>query len=178
MRRRLKKSRWVLSAATVLGLVYVTSPCVMLWQMVSALQHGDVVALERGVDWPALRAGLKQDISDGVIGPVSTQLTSNTLPPFGASFITGIADSIVDREATASNLVAMMHQTGSDETMPNPLGMIEHAFFESPRVFVVSLRDADDEGHVRLRLELQGFSWRITRAWIPQDMIERVSQRT
>ncbi len=47
-----------------------------------------------------MRDALKQDISDGIIGPVQTQMAANTLPPFGASFVNGIADTAIDREVT------------------------------------------------------------------------------
>jgi hypothetical protein len=162
----------------IFAMGYVVSPCVALWRVADALQTGDVATLEQSVDWAALRNGMKQDMADGIIGPVSTQFSANSLPPFGASFITGIAGNIIDREMTASNLVAMVHQDHGDDAMANPINMIEHAFFKSPTVFQVVLRDQDDEGHLRLQLELQGTHWRVTRAWIPQDLIERVAQRT
>ncbi len=157
---------------------YVVSPCVALWGIAGALQHGDVAALERSVDWAALRNGMKQDIADGIIGPVSTQMSPSALPPFGTSFINGIAGSIIDHEMTAANLVALAHQDRGDDAMPNPFDLIEHAYFQSASVFEVVLRNADDDSHLRLQLELQGMHWRVTRAWIPQDMIERVAQRT
>jgi len=165
-------------ALLMVTLGYLASPCLTLWHLATALEHGDVAVLERGVDWQSLRAGLKDDIAEGVIGPVSTQLASNTLPPFGASFITGIADAAVEHEVTASNVVAMMRHMPLDDTVPSTVSMVEHVYFESPTRFVVTFRGNDDDGHLRLRLEFGGISWRVTRAWIPQDMIERVSQRT
>ena len=178
MRSKVLQARVLLSAAAVTGLLYVASPCVALWHMAGAMDRGDVATLEHCVDWTALRSGLKQDIADGLIGPVSTQLASNTLPPFGASFISGIADSIIEHEVTASHLVEMMHQSATDEPMPNPLGLIDHAYFKSPTMFEVTLRDEDDDTHMRVRLELRRWHWQVTRIWVPQDLIERVSQRT
>jgi hypothetical protein len=184
MRVRLWMSRpWVPRLSVSLALlvailVYMASPCVALWRLTGALGRGDVAALEHGVDWPALRAGLKADIAEGIIGPMDTQLAANTLPPFGASFITGIADSAVEHEVTALNVAEMMRNLPTDEAMSNPLALIDHAYFESPTIFVVSMRDADDDSHIRLRLELRYGRWLVTRAWIPQDLIERVSQRT
>ena len=44
---------------------------------------------------------------------------------------------------------------------------------------MIARSDGDpDEGHLRLRLELRGGVWTITRAWIPQDIVERAAQRT
>ena len=175
-----------LTGFTLLALAYLASPYVALWQLESALDRGDTQALERGVDWASVREGLKQDIADGIIGPVQQQITTNTLPPFGASFITGIADTAVEREVTPQNLVAVMRQMRA----PHPPGMdsasnahaeFRWAFFESPTSFGITLRTPDqdaDDLPLRLRLELRRGRWTLVRAWIPQDMVERSAQRT
>lgn len=158
---------------------YMVSPYVALWRLEAALERGDVVALERGVDWKTVRDGLKQDIADGVIGPLQTQLASNTLPPFGSSFISGIMETAVDREVTPQNLVSVMAQMRPGEVDANPFSCFDWAFFESPTVFTVTVHNNDaDEGHLRLRLEMRGGKWVLVRAWVPQDIIERTSNRT
>lgn len=163
----------------LLALAYMASPYVALMQLQAALERGDVVALERGVDWKTVRDGLKQDISDGVIGPMQTQLASNTLPPFGSSFISGIMETSVDREVTPQNLVAVMAQLQPADADANPFKRFDWAFFESPTVFTVTVHNDDaDEGHLRLRLELRDGRWMLVRAWVPQDIIERTSNRT
>jgi hypothetical protein len=165
-------------AFVILALIYAASPYVALWRLERALDHGDTQALERGVDWPSVRAGLKQDIAEGIIGPVPTNLAATTLPPFGASFIAGIADTAVDHDVTPQNLVAVMRQM-RQEPEPYLLSRFSWAFFESPTLFGVTVRTSDDEdGHLRLRLALRGGRWTLIRAWIPQDIIERASQRT
>ncbi len=160
-------------------LAYMVSPYVALWQLEAALQRGDTLALERGVDWKMVRDGLKEDISDGIIGPMQAQLASNALPPFGASFVSGIAETAVEREVTPQNLVAVMRQMRPGEVNANPFACFDWAFFESPRVFTITVRNADpDEGHLRLRMELRGGKWMLVRAWVPQDLIERSANRT
>jgi hypothetical protein len=158
---------------------YMASPYVALIRLQVALERGDVVALERGVDWKTVRDGLKQDISDGVIGPLQTQLASNTLPPFGSSFISGIMETAVDREVTPQKLVTVMAQLRPHDVDTNPFKCFDWAFFESPTVFTVTVHNDDaDEGHLRLRLELRDGHWVLVRAWVPQDLIERTSNRT
>lgn len=161
-------------------LIYAASPFVALWRLEMAMDHGDALALERRVDWRAVRDGLKQDIADGVIGPVSTQLTANALPPFGASFMTGIADTAIEREVTPQNLIAVMRQMRPVTPPANPFESFEWAFFDGAFSFsVVTKADGDaEDGHLRLRLELRGGTWTVTRAWIPQDIVERAAQRT
>lgn len=161
------------------ALAYILSPYVALMRLEAALERGDVAALERGVDWKTLRDGLKQDIADGVIGPMQAQLASNTLPQFGSSFISGIMETAVDREVTPQKLVTIMAQMRPGEIEANPIKSFDWAFFESPTVFTVTVHNDDpDEGHLRLRMEMRSGRWMLVRAWVPQDIIERTSNRT
>lgn len=160
---------------------YAASPYVALFRLERALQQGDTARLEQRIDWASVRAGLKQDIADGVIGPVQTQVASNSLPQFGASFMAGIADTMVERDVTPQNLIAVMRQMrGGDggRGMPN---CSVSASFDGPASFnvvVTTPEDEPDEGHLRLRLELEHGTWRVVRAWVPQDLVERAAQRT
>lgn len=163
----------------LLFVAYMASPYVALFQLEAALERGDTLALERGVDWKMVRDGLKQDIAEGVIGPMQAQLASNTLPPFGSSFISGIMETSVDREVTPQNMVAVMRQLRGQEVESNPFKCFDWAFFESPMAFTVTVHNEDgDEGHLRLRMEMRGGKWILVRAWVPQDLIDRTSNRT
>ena len=163
---------------------YLASPAVALWSLMSAMNSGDVAALQRGVDWAAVREGMKQDINDGVIaafgGPSSSaKLASNVLPPFGASFVSSIAANAVDHDVTEENLVHMARQMQTDDESGSLLARVAYARFLSPTEFTIALRgDDEDDGILRLHLSLHNGHWLLDRAWIPQDMVEWVSQRT
>lgn len=171
----------ITSGFLLLVLAYMASPYVALWQLEGALDRGDIQALERGVDWKSIREGLKQDMSEGIIGPVQTQMAANGLPPFGASFISGIADTEIERDVSPANIVAIMRQMRETETKPGPFSSFQWAFFDSPTVFTVLVRTSDDDAdgsHLRLRLAMKNGRWTLMRAWIPQDLIEKAGQRT
>jgi len=180
MRARL----YVSLASVFLVAGYLASPAVALWNLVSAMNSGDVAALRRGVDWASVRAGMKQDISDGVIaafgGPSnSTQLASNVLPPFGASFVSSIAGTAIDHDVTPENVARMARQLSSVETSNPLVTRIAHIGYNSLTEFTIALRgDDEDDGVLKLHLSLQNGHWVLDRAWIPQDMVEWVSQRT
>ncbi len=178
MRARLS----VAGAVVLVVLAYAASPYVALWRLESALQTGDAATLEHDIDWKSVREGLKQDIADGIIGPLQTQLASNTLPPFGSSFVNGIADTAVEREVTPQNLIAVMRQMRRPTESPaSMLDCFSWAFFQSPTSFEVVVSqpsDDPDEGHLRVRLELHQGHWMVMRAWIPQDLVDRAGQRT
>lgn len=177
MRTRLSVS----SVCLLIVLGYMASPYVALWRLQTALERGDATSLEQGIDWKSVREGLKHDIADGVIGPVETQLAANSLPPFGASFVKGIADNAVERDVTPQNLIAVMRQMPSGGKSANPFSCCDWAFFESPTAFTVTVSNPasdPDDGHLRLRMEMHNGRWTLMRAWIPQDIVERAAQRT
>ena len=179
------KARISLSLAVFVVVIgYMLSPAVALWGLMSAVRTGDQITLERGVDWGSVRTGLKEDINEGIIaafggGSSNTQLATNVLPPFGASFVSSIASSAIDHDVTAENVINIAHQVqGAPDDEPM-LPRIEHAHFDSPTEFTISLRTSDDEdSHLRLHLVLRSGHWVVDRAWVPQDMIDWVSQRT
>lgn len=182
MRTRLSLSTGLI----LLVAAYMASPYVALWRLQAALDRGDTQALEKSIDWTSIRAGLKEDIAEGVIGPTQQQAAADTLPPFGTSFITGIADTTVEREVTPQNLIAVMRQmhappSATDDATSNPFASFAWAFFESPTVFNITVRNADDDtdtAHLRLRMVLRHGQWTLIRAWVPQDIVERAGQRT
>jgi hypothetical protein len=199
-----KKS--IFAGIAVLVLAYAATPYIALWRLATALREGDSRTLEALIDWDAVRGGLKQDVAEGIVGlpddepeslankadatsgEATAQLASGTLPPFGASFMTGIAGTMIDREVTPQHLVVLMRQLAPAEptaigpiTMAHALGGIEHAFFDSPTSFTLRMhcagQDADDPP-LRVRLEMHNATWRVVRAWIPQDLIELANSRT
>jgi hypothetical protein len=176
-----------MSVALALMLVafgYAVSPALAVWTLMTAVQDGDVTVLQKDVDWNSVRAGLKQDVSDGVIAsfsgaPSGTQLASNVLPPFGASFVSSIAGTAIDHEVTAENVIAISRRMRTDVSESGMLTRIAEVRFDSPTEFTCAIYgDDEDDGLLKLHLALRGGHWVVVRAWIPQDMIDWVAQRT
>jgi hypothetical protein len=180
MRARLS----VALALLLLAAGYAAAPGFAVWNLMTAVRNGDVAVLQRGVDWNAVRAGLKQDVSEGVIAafggsPNTTQFASNVLPPFGASFVSSIAASAIDHEVTAENLAAMSRRIQTDESNEGLISRIAQFRFTGPTDFTFALRgDEQEDGVLKLHLTLRDGHWILVRAWIPQDMIDWVAQRT
>jgi hypothetical protein len=184
----MRGTKAILGGALLLTAAYATTPYFTLWRLYGALCGGNTEALAGMVDWQAVRAGVKQDIDDGIIGMSQPQLVaSNGLPPFGAGFVSGIAGNEVDRELTPERIEVAARSLSTLEATPvaqpprGGLHAIEHAFFDSPRGFELRLRppgcDPDDPP-LRVRLELQGITWRVVRVWVPQEIVERMQSRT
>lgn len=179
----------VFSALVLSGACYAGGPFLTLWRLTRALEAGDLAALDRLVDWDAVRQGLKDDIAEGVIGMTrETLVASNTLPPFGASFVSGIADAEVDQTVTPLGLLHVTRQLDppppaprAEPPAPALLPAIIAAGFNTPTQFDLRLRaacqDADEAPlHVRLAFRVGG--WQVVRVWVPQDLMDRASPRT
>jgi hypothetical protein len=169
----------IVAVLAVVGLAYVSQPYLTLWRLREALIHGDTATLERVIDWPSVREGLKEDIADGIIGMPQRELTArNILPPFGSGFVSSIAAHSLDAELTPQRLARAIASSGGDEAAASAAPQLEWAFFDRLTSFSVKLHCAGqevDEPPLRLRLQLGIGGWRVVRAWVPQDVIERAT---
>lgn len=190
----------ILSALVVVAVAYMASPYVALYRLQAALRGGDQSILAGMVDWDQVRDGLKQDIAELVVDEPepqprataqlagamevsgSAQLAGSTLPPFGSSFIKGIASKAVDEAITPESVARMGRPDGDAEPGDaDPLQSVSlksahvtWAFFQSPETFTLWLRSPGQdisEGPVKLRMELLDGSWKITRVWLPPSLL-------
>jgi hypothetical protein len=178
--------RALLLSAAVLALVaacYVCGPFVTLWRITRALDRDDLVALRGVIDWSAVRQGLKDDVTEGLIGmPQRTLVASNTLPPFGAGFLSGIAGTAIERAVTPEGLrqAADLLDPRPGPGVGVPLPTIVQAGFSSPTQFDIRVRvpcQDVDEGPLHLRLAFRTGLWQVVRVWVPQDLMDRAAAR-
>jgi hypothetical protein len=163
-------------AIAALAGAYVASPYVALYQFGCALHRGDVKAVSREIAWDQLRAGIAADVAANFANTppqpqARVQLASNDLPAFGSGFVTSIATHEVDERLTPQAIAAMATPAALSAQPGLEQVRLAHAFFTSPTSFDVALRTASGE-HLKLRMELIGDDWKITRAWLPMDMLE------
>jgi hypothetical protein len=173
----------------IAGAAYLVSPYVAVWRLATALQQGDERAVERLIDWNSVRAGLKEDIAEGIASSPDRDDTaaSTRLPPFGAGFVSGIADSEIDREFTPQRTLRAFHELEPADVQTRQIGMrvilaaLRGGAFVGPSSFVLTLRlPADDHRAAPLRFKFmvrQG-TWRLVRAWLPETLLEEVASRT
>lgn len=178
----------ILSALVVVAAAYTAYPYVALYRLQSALRSGDQASLAAMVDWDQVRGGLKDDIADQVMGapeqPKATaQAASATLPPFGASFVKGVASKAVDEAVTPETITRLIRPgEDPDEGTPDPLQSVPFknarltwAFFQSPQTFTLWLRTPDEgtgSEPVKARMQLIDGAWKITRIWLPPDLLK------
>jgi hypothetical protein len=174
------RARWSLLATLVsVGVAYGAYPYVTLYRLGSAIKGADAATLQSLVDWPAVREGIKEDVCDLAADDQPTvQKADGELPPFGASFMRGIASSAIDQAVTPQALLAATAMFPSSR-QPAPRGAEVHvswAFFDNPTTFMVSLQAQGQSEPVKLEMDLKGGEWVVQRVWLPPELLQSGSR--
>lgn len=174
------RARWPLLAAFLaLGVAYVAYPYATLLRLGLAVQSANATTLQHLVNWPAVREGIKEDVCDLGAVPQRTA-ASASLPPFGASFVRGIASNTIDQAVTPQALVDAAGLTSPNHEGGKRLAHlhVNWAFFESPTTFLVSLQSPGQAEPIRLEMDLTNGVWRVDRVWLPEAMLRNGGART
>ena len=178
-----------LVVVAVLFAGYLAYPYLALHQLVAAVESGDPALIEPKVDWPAVRQGFKDDVS-GAMGAKRGGNQDGGLSALGlalgARIMGGAIDAFVTPEGLAGIIqagrrdkaaAAAIGGAGGLETTPAEAadGTPRHthvvwAFFDGPASFTARIRgrgEADTDPPVRLRFELEGGRWMLTRVFLP-----------
>ena len=177
MRMRVK---WpVLATLLTVGLAYGAYPYITLYRIGTAIRVADTQPLEALVDWQSVREGIKEDICDLVVDDPGAK-SESALPPFGASFMRGIASNTIDQAVTPQALFAKT-STLPEKPPADPVGAEVHvnwAFFDGPTDFMVSLNAAGQAEPIKLQMSLRHGLWRIQRVWLPAALLGGPNART
>ncbi|GAB3367689.1 DUF2939 domain-containing protein [Lysobacter rhizosphaerae] len=146
-----------------------------------AIQEQNAAKLSQYVDFPALRASLRQQVDDYVVRRAGPDMQANLFGAVALQLASGATDGIVDALATPAGLAAVMEgrnfwyyrlsgqRRDADShasTAPrDPLEGARYAF-ESPSRFTATVKNADGAPVVFV-LARRGFSWRVTEVILP-----------
>jgi hypothetical protein len=185
--------RGAIGATVAVLALYAAAPYVTLYRLRAAALSGDAATLATLVDWDDVREGIKEDICDQVLDdpsvPAAQKATAapTALPPFGASFVRGIASNEIDSMVTPQRLVVALRPafvTPSDTLLHRTTATslfsvaLDRAMFSGPTRFIVALHAVGMPGRIRLQLDLRNGGWKVTRAWLPPDFLDASNAHT
>ena len=154
--------------------VYIAYPYWTLLRLEQALLANNAEKLEKIVDFPAIRAGMKKQVEGGlleksqklgetrpILGDIGEALTRALAP----SVVGGTVDSLVTPETILNNPTVVEHRE-KDEGFRD---FLTYAFFASPTRFTVDVKDPKraDAPTVTGTLTLKGVRWRLTDIELP-----------
>lgn len=180
----MKRIRQVSAAAALCAAAYAMWPYVSVFRLAEAIRHGDARSLEALVEWDSVREGIKEDICDIVFDEPTAKVASSdgALPPFGYSFVRGIAADAIDSIINPRALAAFARPSGPAARVaaPDPDPRLAWAFFDGPTSFSVWLRppgSPPEKDLIRVQLELRRGGWKVTRVWLPRALLSQANSR-
>ena len=105
------RPRILAAAAVVLAILglYAVSPFYMLWQLQRAAERDDTAALERLIDFPAVRAAMKEDaakaLRDKLAGAIHNKLVAGMM---GRTAGPDFVNRLIDERATPAGAAQMI----------------------------------------------------------------------
>jgi hypothetical protein len=175
----------------VLGILlagYIAYPYLAVHALVDAVESGDPARIEPKVDWPAVRQGFKDDLSGALAGNSDKRNSGIALlgMALGAKLMGGAVDALVTPEGLAGIIRegrrdhAAAAAIGGTGGLPAPAAAspdgerrrtrVVWAFFDGPASFTAQVRggaEREDDPPARLRFELEGGRWILTRVFLP-----------
>lgn len=158
----------------ILIAAYVAYPYWTLYRLEQALLTDSTESLEKIVDFPAIRAGLKGQVEGGMLAktdelakkrPVLGDIGRALTEAFGPSIVGGTVDNLVTPETVLKNPTVVEHRK-KDEGFED---FVHYAFFSGPTTFKIELKDPDDASLPTITsfMSLDGFRWRVTKVEMP-----------
>jgi len=173
-----------LGALAVLA-VYAVSPYWALYRLGAAVRDADTASLETRVDWVSVRQGIKDDFGAVMAARMSKAQAeggeNSGWAILGAAIGGKMVETMVDSMVTPAGLAVMLQEgrpkragTSQPASAENWDPDVEWAFFEGPASFSAEIKPPKHRAEpgrppLRLRLELQGLTWKLTRLVLPMD---------
>lgn len=103
---------WVGLGLVAVGLAHFLSPSFSLRSLAAAMSAGDAHALERQVDFPSVRAGLKDQLKAAMLANMAKDSRLNDNPFAGLAVALGpaVVDNVVDASVTPAGIVRLIQE--------------------------------------------------------------------
>jgi hypothetical protein len=164
----------------ILLVAYAAYPYLALYRLGEALRAKDMDAVEAKVDWPGLRQGIKDDVNAALVAKVKPE-EGDDFAAFGIALAGKLASPVIDTAVTPAGLVAvaaadrptlatLVTQIYVSTSSDPPLPRLTHSSFGGLTSFeatVLSNGTVDEAWAIRLRFELEGGYWMLTRMHLP-----------
>lgn len=174
------KKWWVLIGVCLLSIAAYTAsgPYRTIRAIRVAVQAEDAAALSRQVDFPALRASLKAQLSDRLVRKAGPELQSSVFAAFGLRVANGLIEPAVDAMVTPMGLGAIMEgrkewayasagfeRPAADTPAPEMLREVD-SHFESPSRFTATMHDGAGSDTIFV-LTRSGLNWKLSDIRLP-----------
>jgi len=172
----------VVAVLLALGVYVAVGPYLTVRAIRSAVQQQDAAALSRQVDFPALRASLKAQLSNELVRGAGSERQANPFAAIGLQIASGVIGAGVDAMVNPFGLAAIMEgrtiwrkfddEIGSpppDTAAPERQPLHDARYrYESPSRFTATVQDEDGRPLVFV-MTRDGLRWKLTDIRLPRD---------
>lgn len=178
----MKKATIVSAIALVIAIVawLWMSPYFAVANLRNAAIKSDTAALNEHVDFPLLRADIKEQFSAMFAERMSESLKGNPFAALGMAFATKLTEVMVDTMVTPSGLAALidLHKDKSTQEVSGfALIFAEDLSIERQGLDRFELRTAKESDKPTLNFSRDGLGWKLVGMKIPKDfMADKMQQ--
>jgi hypothetical protein len=162
----------VLGLAAAAGAAwYIVSPGYAMSQLRAAAVEGDAEELEERIDFPAVRASLKERYRAELAGQIATADDGDGFAAFGSMIAMGMVDGMVEGFVNPASMAAMIQRgkmQGAQQESPAGRQSVEWSIVRDGLSRFSATPDApEDERVPTMVFERDGLSWKLTEIEIP-----------
>jgi hypothetical protein len=172
---------WIIAigaAVALFALAYGASPYVAVRGFVAAAKQGDAEKLRGSVDFPAVRADLKPQLTAAVTTRMERDpaMRGNPFAGLSAMLMPSILDRMIDSVVTPDGIATLVRagKVGRTDTGSAAPRRVDYGFhYVALNRFDVTLRRRNVAGDpVRLVFQRRGlFAWKLIRIALPQSSL-------
>lgn len=169
---------WVVAIAAVpalFALAFLASPYVAARSFVAWARQGDTERLAASVDFPAVRASLKPQLSAAVTARMNRdpEMRDNPLAGLGMMLMPSLLDRMVDSVVTPRSLATLVSagRTGDGAATPPRLDY-DYGYAAINRFRVTARRQGSRGAPIGLTFERRGlFAWKLVGVDLPGELL-------
>ncbi len=167
---------WVVGAILLALGAYALTPALALLRLDRAMRDDDAATLTRMVDFPSVRKGLAQEVAEGLPAGARAPIhrAADTLPPFGFSFVSGIADHAMAHCLTPDGLIGLAQADAATGAPPARVRLVG-VWVDGPTRVGIRLHMTGQRQPISLWLQLEHGEWKLARIWLPPALLRRAA---
>ncbi|OPY90531.1 MAG: hypothetical protein A4E72_00599 [Syntrophus sp. PtaU1.Bin208] len=172
-----KIAGFVLLVVIAVGLYAAAGPYITLYSIKNGVEKSDPEKISRNVDFPVLRANLKEQLNSRIVSGKALTSEDNPVARAAKRLVSKMADGMVDALVTPAGLTKLVEGERRKQD-PNPdtasrSGEEKSRFlqntscrYESLSEFSVRTKD-DKNREIRFILTRKGLSWKLSNIILP-----------
>lgn len=160
------------------GVWYWASPYYAMYQLQDAAREGNKDALKEHVDFPAVRASMKQELRERLAAEMAKEQGDNPFGAMGMMFAMGLVGTMIDGMVTPEAIAAMVEhgriqREGAETSSQSAQEQDWSVERDGLDTFRASPEGDGVQAGLALVFERDGLSWNLVGIELPENAVEQ-----